>query len=59
MICCLFILSKCGIEVIYVIGNYDEFLCCYLSLIFGNICLVDEVVYSIVDGCKLLVIYGD
>ena len=52
-------LAKRGTEVIYVIGNHDEFLRRYDEASFGNIALTNEAIHQTADGRRLLVIHGD
>jgi UDP-2,3-diacylglucosamine pyrophosphatase LpxH len=51
--------SKKSVEVIYVIGNHDEFLREYSGTTMGNIKLVDEIIHNCVDGKRYLVVHGD
>lgn len=53
--------AKKGAEVIYVIGNHDEFLRPMLSyrLSFGKIKIVNQVVHVGIDNRRYLVVHGD
>lgn len=48
-----------GDRVVFIFGNYDEVLCDYCGVVFGDIEVVDELVYEMVDGWCFLFIYGD
>lgn len=53
---------KEGTEVVYVVGNHDEFLRSFMNggqESFGDIKLVDEIIHTTADGRRLLVIHGD
>lgn len=52
-------LSKRGTEVVYVIGNHDEFLRKYDSISYGNIRLTDEAIHRTANGRELLITHGD
>jgi len=45
--------------VVYVPGNHDELLCDYDGMSFGNISIRNEVIHTIGDGRRLLVLHGD
>lgn len=47
-----------GIEVIYVCGNYDDFLDSLVFMIFYNVKIVKEYIFEIYGKCYY-VIYGD
>lgn len=49
----------CGVEVIYILGNYDVVLCGLVGQDFGGVWIVLDVVYEGVDGCCYWVSYGD
>jgi UDP-2,3-diacylglucosamine pyrophosphatase LpxH len=51
--------SKKSVEVIFVIGNHDEFLREYSGTEMGNIKLVNEVIHHGENNKKYLVIHGD
>lgn len=56
--------AKKGSKVFYVTGNHDEYLRPYVNelnskLIFGNIKIVNEFVYTGIDGKKYLILHGD
>lgn len=53
--------SKQGTEVIYVIGNHDEFLRGWLNLgvNFGNISFTNEYTHVDTKGCEWLIVHGD
>ena len=48
-----------GTRIVYVPGNHDEFMRDYLGENFGGIEIAGEVIYSLVDGRKALVLHGD
>ena len=51
--------AKLGTKVTYIIGNHDERLREHLPLKFGDIDLVNEIVYPALDGRHILVTHGD
>lgn len=51
--------SKKSVEVIFIIGNHDEFLREYAGTEMGNIKLVNEAIHHGENGKKYLVIHGD
>jgi UDP-2,3-diacylglucosamine pyrophosphatase LpxH len=51
--------ARKGTRVIYVAGNHDEVMRQFLGLAFGGIEVCDEVVHTLKDGRKFLVIHGD
>lgn len=53
--------AKRGTQVIYVVGNHDDFLRKFLAFEprMGNIRVVNEYVHKTADGRQLLVIHGD
>ena len=51
--------ARKGTRVVYVPGNHDEPLRDYLNLNFGGIEVMDEVIHTLADGRRLLVIHGD
>jgi UDP-2,3-diacylglucosamine pyrophosphatase LpxH len=51
--------ARKGSHVIYVPGNHDEPLRDYLGLTFGGIEVQGEVVHTLANGKKMLVIHGD
>ena len=51
--------ARKGTEVIYLPGNHDEFACDYLGLNLGAIRIESEVVHTLADGRRLLVLHGD
>ena len=51
--------ARKGTQVVYVPGNHDEPLRDYLNLNFGGIEVADEVIHTMADGRRLLVIHGD
>ena len=51
--------ARKGTRVVYVPGNHDEPLRDYLNLNFGGIEVADEVIHTMADGRRLLVIHGD
>jgi len=51
--------SRKGTRVIYIAGNHDEVLRQFLGMALGGIEICDEVVHTMADGRKFLVIHGD
>lgn len=51
--------SKKSVEVIFVVGNHDEFLREYAGTEMGNIKLVNEMIHYGENGKRYLVIHGD
>ena len=51
--------ARKGTRVVYVPGNHDEPLRHYLNLNFGGIEVMDEVIHTMADGRRMLVIHGD
>jgi UDP-2,3-diacylglucosamine pyrophosphatase LpxH len=53
--------SERGTQVVYVLGNHDDFLRSWLSphLSFGNISICNEAVHMSADGYSYLVTHGD
>lgn len=47
-----------GIKVYYIIGNYDDVLCCYFDFFFGNIYLCDKFLFQF-NGKIYWIFYGD
>ncbi|MGD2139371.1 MAG: UDP-2,3-diacylglucosamine diphosphatase [Burkholderiales bacterium] len=51
--------ARKGTHVTYIAGNHDEAAREFLGLSFGGIAIRDEVVHTMFDGRKFLVIHGD
>lgn len=51
--------ARKGARIIYIPGNYDEFLRDFLSLTFGGVKLREDFIHESADCKKYLVIYGD
>ena len=51
--------ARKGTQVTYIAGNHDEGARQFIGLAFGGIEIQDEVVHTMVDGRKFLVIHGD
>ncbi len=52
-------LSRKGVRIIYIPGNYDELFRDYLDLKFGDIEIKDRIDYLTMTGKRLLVVHGD
>ena len=48
-----------GSRIVYVPGNHDEFLRDYVGESFGEIDIVEEATYQLIDGRKALILHGD
>jgi UDP-2,3-diacylglucosamine pyrophosphatase LpxH len=48
-----------GARIVYVPGNHDEFLRDYVGESFGEIDIVEEATYRLLDGRKALILHGD
>lgn len=48
-----------GARIVYVPGNHDEFLREYVGESFGEIDIVEEATYQLLDGRKALILHGD
>ncbi len=51
--------ARKGTEVVYLPGNHDEFAHDYSGLSFGQVRVESEVVHTLADGRKMLVLHGD
>ena len=51
--------ARKGTEVIYVVGNHDEFLRMFPGTHFGGIQVCDRSIHQTADGRRFLVIHGD
>lgn len=51
--------ARKGTHVIYIPGNHDEGGRQFLGLMFGDIRIEDEVIHTLADGRKFLVLHGD
>jgi UDP-2,3-diacylglucosamine pyrophosphatase LpxH len=51
--------ARKGTEVVYVIGNHDEFARHFLPVSFGGIEIIEEDIHVTADGRRLLVTHGD
>jgi UDP-2,3-diacylglucosamine pyrophosphatase LpxH len=51
--------SKEGAKVTYVVGNHDETFRDLIPFTFGDVEIVNEAIYSAIDGRSLLITHGD
>jgi len=51
--------ARKGTQVTYIAGNHDEAARQFIGLAFGGIDIRDEVVHTMADGRKFLVVHGD
>ncbi|MBX3570296.1 MAG: UDP-2,3-diacylglucosamine diphosphatase [Rhizobiaceae bacterium] len=51
--------ARKGTEIVYVVGNHDEFLRMFPGTHFGGILVCDRAVHETADGRRFLVIHGD
>jgi UDP-2,3-diacylglucosamine pyrophosphatase LpxH len=51
--------ARKGTQVVYVIGNHDEFGRQFVGLDFGGIAIRDEAEHRLLDGRRLWVVHGD
>jgi UDP-2,3-diacylglucosamine pyrophosphatase LpxH len=51
--------ARKGTQVTYIAGNHDEVARQFIGLAFGGIDIQDEVVHTMADGRRFLVIHGD
>lgn len=51
--------ARHGTRITYLPGNHDEAARQFLGLIFGQICIEDELVHTTADGRRFLVLHGD
>ena len=51
--------ARKGTQVVYVLGNHDEFGRQFVGLEFGGISLCDEAEHRLADGRRLWVVHGD
>ncbi|WP_035852001.1 UDP-2,3-diacylglucosamine diphosphatase [Deefgea rivuli] len=51
--------ARKGTQVTYIPGNHDEGARQFIGLMFGDICIQDEVIHTMANGKRYLVIHGD
>ncbi|WP_374536570.1 UDP-2,3-diacylglucosamine diphosphatase [Chitinimonas taiwanensis] len=51
--------ARKGTRVVYIAGNHDEGVRQFIGLAFGGIDIQDEVVHTMADGRRFLVLHGD
>ena len=51
--------ARKGTKITYVPGNHDEFARTYVDLMFGGIAIKSQVIHTMEDGRRLLIMHGD